>query len=116
MTTTMDRLLYVGTDQDAFRVAVNGDHYEPRSLGLKGRGGVQALLVDVRDPTRLYAGTTADGVYRSDDSGMTWREASRGITYRNIYSLAQHPTTGELYVGTEPSNLYRSVDRGESWT
>src|SRR5262249_38056857 len=40
---------------------------------------------------------------------------NQGIIYKEIWSLAQHPRTGELYVGTCPPSVFKSLDRGETW-
>jgi photosystem II stability/assembly factor-like uncharacterized protein len=108
------RTLYIGTNVGLFaaRPGTNGAYdLEPR--GLSGQM-VGAILVDRDDSRRLYAGTRTDGVYRSDDGGATWREASKGIVYREIWSLAQ-AANGDLYAGTQPPAIYKSTDRGETW-
>jgi photosystem II stability/assembly factor-like uncharacterized protein len=89
---------------------------ETRPLELHGKGIIKALLQDHKVATRLYAATFAEGVWRSDDAGRTWREINKGILYRHGFSLVQHPVTGELYFGTEPASIFKSTDYGESWT
>lgn len=111
-----EHALLVGTNAEAFRLERKGGQYTARPLGLTGRGIVHWILADKDDPRTVYAATGREGVWRSTDGGATWHERSRGITHRDVHSLAQHPATGELYCGTEPSNIYRSTDGGESWT
>lgn len=70
---------------------------------------------------RLYAGTFEDGLWISDDSGETWRQAGKGITHDSILSVAVSPTEvinelSVVWVGTEPSGLFRSEDGGKTWT
>jgi photosystem II stability/assembly factor-like uncharacterized protein len=108
--------VYVGTMEDAYELTGAQAHPEVRPLGLRGSGGVRALLVDRHDPARLYAGTAARGVLRSTDRGRTWDEVNRGLVYQDIFSLAQHPGAGVLYAGTEPANVFRSSDGGDTWT
>src|SRR5919199_1526382 len=79
--TSRTRVVYVGTDQGAFRLTP--DH---------------------------------DGPFISEDGGKTWREANEGLMYKEVWTLAQHPGTGDLYVGTGPSAVFKSTDRGETWT
>jgi photosystem II stability/assembly factor-like uncharacterized protein len=111
-----DRVLYVGTNVGLFRATPGeGDQYSLEPCGLQGQV-VVAVLVDSADSQRLYAGTRDDGVYLSEDGGRTWRESSKGMVYREVWSMAQHPTTGELYVGTQPPAVFKSTDRGVSWT
>jgi photosystem II stability/assembly factor-like uncharacterized protein len=101
--------------EDAYEIIGSPGHPVVRSLGLRGAGGVRAVLVDHRDSERLFAGTAARGVLRSTDRGRTWHDVNRGIVHQDIFSLAQHPLTGLLYAGTEPANVYRSPDGGDSW-
>lgn len=112
-----DRLIYVGTTEDLFLVEMNGSAGAPRSLGLRGKGGMRCpVVVDRDDPRRLYAGTGQAGVLRSDDGGQSWREANQGIIYKEIWWMEQHPVTGELYAGTGPAAIFKSADRGDTWT
>jgi photosystem II stability/assembly factor-like uncharacterized protein len=108
---------YAGTSDGLFLIerGANGG-LSARLLGLQNTGGFRApAVVDCADPKRLYAGTTRAGVFRSEDGGETWREINQGITYKDVWALAQHPTTGTLYAGTSPASVFRSHDRGETW-
>jgi photosystem II stability/assembly factor-like uncharacterized protein len=63
----------------------------------------------------ILAGTT-QGVFRSDDLGQTWREASRGLTERRVRWLAYHPDVSDReFAGTEPAGIFVSHDGAESW-
>ncbi|HEX6510385.1 MAG TPA: hypothetical protein VF221_22370 [Chloroflexota bacterium] len=63
----------------------------------------------------VLAGTT-DGLFRSDDSGQTWREASDGLTIRHIRWLAYHPDISDLeFAGTEPAGIFVSHDGASTW-
>ena len=63
----------------------------------------------------ILAGTT-NGVYRSDDLGETWVEASNGLSTRHVRWLAYHPDISDLeFAGTEPANIFVSHNGGGSW-
>jgi photosystem II stability/assembly factor-like uncharacterized protein len=109
-----ERVLYIGTVNGLYAAQAEGTRYEARLLGLQGKGPVTPL-VDRADPQRLYAGTGRAGMYRSLDGGRTWQEINEGIIYKEIWSLAQHPVTGELYAGTGPSSVFKSIDGGDTW-
>ncbi len=75
------------------------------------------IAVDSRRSGRIYCGT-ADGLWRSDDSGRSWIPAGHGMPTGRVTAIAIAPadgTDGTLYAGTAPSAVYRSVDRGETW-
>ncbi|MGH3146011.1 MAG: WD40/YVTN/BNR-like repeat-containing protein [Rubrobacter sp.] len=82
-------------------------------LALEGRGA-QCLAVDPRDPDVVYAGTSAEGMYRSRDGGSSWEELS-GIEHPRVTAVAVSPADGAVYAGTEPSSLFVSRDGGASW-
>lgn len=69
-------------------------------------------------PTRgniVYAGT-AGGVFKSTDSGTTWRLASRGLGNRRISALAVAPSNGAVvYAGALDQGVFSSTDGGASW-
>lgn len=63
----------------------------------------------------ILAGTT-DGVYRSDDAGQTWQEASDGLEVRHVRRLAFHPHVSDFEVaGTEPAAIFISRDGARTW-
>jgi len=72
------------------------------------------LAADPFDTQRAWCGTHHDGVFRSDDGGLTWRLA--GLEGKRIMSVAASPAAKDVvWVGTEPSEVWRSRDGGESW-
>jgi hypothetical protein len=57
-----------------------------------------------------------EGVYRSDDRGANWQEASQGLLDRHIRWLAYHPDASDLALaGSEPAGIYISKDGAQSW-
>ena len=72
-----------------------------------------------RDPfssKRLYAATLTE-IHVSEDNGATWQWLpSGGIAYRDIWTMAVHPTrASEIYVGTLPAAVYVSENGGRSF-
>ena len=102
-----------GPPDGVYRLESRG---EPVPVGVSGRGGVLApVVVDAGEPIRWYAATRGAGVWRTDDAGATWVPSDAGLTYREVWSLAQHPVTAQLVAGTGPAALFISTDRGETW-
>ena len=63
----------------------------------------------------ILAGTE-DGIFRSDDEGLTWGEASDGLTVRHVRWMAFHPDISDFeFAGTEPAGIFISHNGGESW-
>lgn len=109
------RTLYISTERGLFRGNLNGKVDDLRPLGLEKFGRMWSVVVDHRNPRRLYLGTSRGGVLCSDDAGERWREINEGLFYKEVSSIAQHPVTGELYVGTRPASIFKSSDYGASW-
>ncbi|AKG73090.1 WD40/YVTN/BNR-like repeat-containing protein [Salinicoccus halodurans] len=79
------------------------------------------IAADPDNPGRLYGGTFDDGLFISNDSGETWKQAGAGIAHDRLMSIAVSPTEMKngyhiVWAGTEPSGLFRSEDGGETWT
>jgi len=57
-----------------------------------------------------------NGVYRSDDQGITWSLKSNGIIYSSphLRSISFDSKTGYLFLGGQ-NTIYRSLDKGENW-
>src|SRR6516165_5303258 len=69
------------------------------------------------NPHRIYVGTIGQGVWRSIDSGETFRRTSDGMFVEcHVRALAVHPRDPRtLYAGTE-QGLFRSTDGADNWT
>ena len=82
-------------------------------LTLEARGA-RCLAVDPKDPDKVYAGTSDEGLFRSSDGGRSWERHS-GVKHPRVTSVAVSPVDGALYAGTEPSSLFVSRDGRGSW-
>ncbi|MBI1393602.1 MAG: glycosyl hydrolase [Alphaproteobacteria bacterium] len=99
--------------------------------------GVTDLMIDPRDPDRLYAATwqhhrnvaaymgggPETGLFASTDGGETWTELTEGLPEENMgkIGLAMSPQNPDvLYAAIElerrTGGIWRSADRGASWT
>ena len=84
---------------------------------------INALAADPTDPQVLYAGTGVygsggGGVYKSEDSGLTWRLAVNGLPNEVVKTLAfSQDVPPTLYTNVGPrGDIYASTDGAESWT
>ncbi|MEW6993292.1 glycosyl hydrolase [Colwelliaceae bacterium MEBiC 14330] len=98
--------------------------------------GVTSLLIDPRNPNKLYAATWSrqrtvaayvgtgpgSGIHTSDDGGLTWTKLKKGLPAGNMgkIGMAISPTKPDvLYATIETDNrkggFYRSENRGASW-
>ncbi len=61
----------------------------------------------------IYAGTEVNGVYSSNDDGLTWIARNTGIENHGINSIIS--SQGLVYAGTLGGGVFRSSDNGQTW-
>ncbi len=111
-----DRVL-VATDLRGVLVSNDGfAHYASSNQGFSHRV-VRAVVVDRKDPNRLYVGVANDkelgGLFLSDDAGKNWRQSSRGLAGRDVLSL-QQSESGSLFAGTN-HGIFQLASVNASW-
>src|SRR5215217_5528724 len=80
-------------------------------------GTVQTYTVFVHptDPTTVFAGTK-DGVWRSTDSGATFRRTEFPDEKKEVWSfMVDSRDSKRIFAGASPIDVYRSDDGGTSW-
>lgn len=63
----------------------------------------------------LFAGTLADGVFRSTDGDASWAPSSIGLPASAIRALAVNPRAGSTVFASTDGGVFRSTDSGSSW-
>ncbi|MEJ2145127.1 MAG: glycoside hydrolase [Acidobacteriota bacterium] len=109
-------------------------------LGLRDGQQIPALVVDPRDPDRLFAavlghpyGPNAErGVFRSTNGGQTWVKVlyqnenigaydvdldpgNPDVVYASLWEERQGPWEYDNLYGGEAGGLYKSTDGGNTW-
>jgi hypothetical protein len=81
-----------------------------------GGGQIQGISSDPNIPGRLYTCSDVEGMYRSDDWGLSWRSIGRGIIHHMVFYVAVDPRNSDtLYAGTL-YGLSKSPDGGKTWS
>jgi photosystem II stability/assembly factor-like uncharacterized protein len=78
-------------------------------------GDVRCFAVSPDGSGKIFAGTIDNGVFRSTNSGASWKEVNAGVLRRSISALAVMGSHVFASVGSE-SGLFRSTDDGTQWT
>jgi photosystem II stability/assembly factor-like uncharacterized protein len=87
---------------------------------------LHTILLDPRDPHRIYVAISAAGAFRSDDGGGTWQPINRGLTSQYIpdptaevghcvHRIAMHPSRPQTLFMQKHWDVMRSDDGGASW-
>lgn len=103
------------------------DHRTRRSW-FPGAGGLcaHAVLVDPRDPERIWCGISAVGVWRSEDGGQSWVSRNDGVRCiiedkefseigYCVHGLAQDPDDANTIFRQDHTGMYRTYDAGDHW-
>jgi photosystem II stability/assembly factor-like uncharacterized protein len=111
-------ILYLATSDGAIIVRSGNRWRAERPLDLRATADDDNIHASIaRDPRRpecVFYGLPEQGIWRSNDSGVTWQEVFRGLPYDRATALAISAAS-TVYVGTEPSGLFISKNSGETW-
>lgn len=98
--------------------------------------GATELVLDPRDPDRIYAvlwqrhrtvaaymgGGPGTAIYRSEDGGENWKKLSKGLPKSNLakigFDISKHDPDiiyAAIELDRRSGGMYKSTDRGESW-
>jgi photosystem II stability/assembly factor-like uncharacterized protein len=90
--------------------------------------GLHSICVDPRDARHLRIALSSGGVWRSDDSGTTWRNTSQGFraaympperagdpNAQDIHHLVQCPADPDTLWAQHHNGVFRTIDGGERW-
>ena len=76
---------------------------------------VNVIVIDPRDPKSVFA-AGPDGVFHSNDAGLTWQSSSKGLGTAEIIALALNPSQPDtLFAATAEGMLFRSDDGAMTW-
>jgi photosystem II stability/assembly factor-like uncharacterized protein len=121
---TNPNMVFAGTADGVYRSTDRGKTFQRANFPDKGVQ-IWSFLVDNNDPRLIYAGGSPISLYRSEDTGETWRALPNpGLPDRavmpfacRVMRVAQHPSKpGTLFAALEVNGVIRSTDGGESWS
>jgi hypothetical protein len=131
-------IVYAGVEDAALFRSTDGARTWHELAGLRrhdsgpswqpGAGGMclHTIILDPRDPQRIYTAISAAGAFRSDDAGETWRPINRGLRSAQlpdqdaevghcVHRIAMHPSRPDVLFMQKHWDVMRSDDAGESW-
>ena len=99
------------------------------ALWQPGAGGMclHTIILDPRNPQRIFVAISAAGAFRTDDGGATWRPINRGL--KSLYELpdpdaevghcvhriALHPSRPDTLFMQKHWDVMRSDNAGDEW-
>lgn len=101
---------------------------ETASTWQPGAGGLclHTILLDAKNPQRIFIAISAAGAFRSDDAGASWRPINHGLRSEHIpepdaevghcvHRLAVHASRPDVLFMQKHWDVMRSDDAGDSW-
>jgi photosystem II stability/assembly factor-like uncharacterized protein len=130
--------VYAGVEDAALFRSVDGGQTWQELPGLRGHdtgsawqpgaGGMclHTIVLDPKEPGRMFVAISAAGAFRSDDAGTTWRPINRGLHSQGIpdpdaevghcvHRIAMHRSRPEVLYMQKHWDVMRSDDAGGSW-
>ena len=93
-----------------------------------GAGGLclHTIVIDPKNPDRMFIAISSAGVFRSEDAGKSWRPANRGLRSNTmpdqdaevghcVHRIAMHPSRPNTLFMQKHWDVMRSDDGAESW-
>ncbi|HEU5088664.1 MAG TPA: exo-alpha-sialidase, partial [Roseiflexaceae bacterium] len=93
-----------------------------------GAGGMclHTIVIDPKNPQRIFAAISAAGAFRSDDGGDTWKPINKGLhsdfmpnpeaeVGHCVHRIAMHPSRPDVLFMQKHWDVMRSDNAGESW-
>jgi photosystem II stability/assembly factor-like uncharacterized protein len=131
--------VYAGVEDAALFQSKDGGHSWQELPGLRGHGTgpkwqpgaggmcLHSILLDPKNPGRIYIAISAAGAFRTDDGGETWKPINRGLHSQYIpdpraevghcvHHIAMHPSRPNTLFMQKHWDVMRSDDGGENWT
>jgi len=102
------------TGNDLVRATLTGGSKWSVETLLRDKG-ISCLAKDPGNPDVIYIGTKNQGIWCSEDFGLTWH--AKGLSGRYIKSIAVNMHDSNIiYAGIKPALMFISMDRGNTWT
>ena len=130
--------VYAGVEDAAlFRTMDGGKSWQELS-GMRGHGtgsgwqpgagglGLHTIILDPKDPKRMFIAISAAGAFRSEDGGATWKAINRGLRSEYIpdpdaevghcvHHMAMHPSRPGVLFMQKHWDVLRSDSAGDLW-
>jgi len=131
-------VVYAGVEDAAlFRTTDGGESWhelaglrghDTGAAWMPGAGGMclHTILLDPKDPERIFVAISAAGSFRTEDGGRTWKTINRGLHSgflpdptaeigHCVHRLAMHPSNPDRLFMQKHWDVMRSDDAGANW-
>jgi photosystem II stability/assembly factor-like uncharacterized protein len=100
----------------------HGEKWAPGAGGM----GLHTIIIDPKNPQRIYIAISAAGAFRTDDGGKTWKPINKGLRSQYIpdpdaevghcvHRIAMHPSRPNVLFMQKHWDVLRTDDAGDHW-
>jgi len=130
--------VYAGVEDAALFRTMDGGKSWQELPGMRGHGtgsgwqpgagglGLHTIILDPKDPKRIFIAISAAGAFRSEDAGATWKAINRGLRSEYIpdpdadvghcvHHMAMHPSRPGVLFMQKHWDVLRSDNAGDLW-
>jgi hypothetical protein len=130
--------VYAGVEDAAFFKSTDGGKSWHELSSLRGHGTgpkwqpgaggmcLHTVIIDKKNPNRIYIAISAAGAFRTDDGGKTWRPINQGLQSQYIpdpnaevghcvHHVALHPCYPDVLFMQKHWDVMRSDNSGDLW-
>lgn len=121
--------LFVSRDSGLTWREMDGLTKHPTRPGwFPGAGGMclHTIIIDPRNPRRMWVAMSAVGVFRTEDGGETWKACNKGLArvptgqpYEEvgycIHKMAADPHDPDTLYMQEHGGVFKTTDGGDNW-
>ena len=131
-------IVYAGVEDAALFRSTDGGKSWHELSGLRGHGTgpgwqpgaggmcLHTIILDPKNPNRVFIAISAAGAFRTDDGGKTWKPINRGLYSQYIpdpraevghcvHHIAMNPSRPGVLFMQKHWDIMRSDDAGENW-
>jgi photosystem II stability/assembly factor-like uncharacterized protein len=132
-------VVYAGIEDAAIFQTTDGGATWNELPGLRGHGSgpkwqpgaggmcLHTIILDKKNPGRIYIAISAAGAFRTDDGGVTWKPINKGLRSQYIpdpdaevghcvHHVAMHPAKPDTLFMQKHWDVMRSDNAGDNWT
>jgi len=130
--------VYAGVEDAALFRTVDGGKSWQELPGMRGHGtgsgwqpgagglGLHTIILDPKNPQRIFIAISAAGAFRTDDAGVTWKAINQGLRSEYIpdptaevghcvHHVAMHPSRPNTLFMQKHWDVLRSDNAGDLW-